>query len=185
MIVLPTMPETSVGHLSKTQFRQFLLGCASAHVGLFAMLAVTTGGRKSAILQAKSDQVDFDRAIFQLNADGRRQNSKYRATVPLNEMILAPLIDAKEKATAPYIIEHRGKGLGQIKNGIDTAAKRSGIKVHPHMFGHSAAVWMAEDRVPMAEIASFLVHRNIAVTVSTYARYSPDYLRGAAQSLTL
>ena len=34
VIALPTMPETSVGHLTKLQFWQFLLGCASPMCGL-------------------------------------------------------------------------------------------------------------------------------------------------------
>ena len=70
-----------------------------------------------------------------------------------------------------------------IKKGIAAAALRSGIKVHPHMFRHSAAVWMAEDRVPMAEIASFLGHRDLNITVRIYAKYHPEYLRQAARSL--
>jgi len=45
-------------------------------------------------------------------------------------------------------------------------------------------VWMAEDRVPMSEIAAFLGHRDSAVTSKVYARYNPDFLRGAARSLT-
>ena len=71
-----------------------------------------------------------------------------------------------------------------IKKGIAAASVRSGVKVHPHMFRHSAAVWMAEDRVPMSEIAAFLGHRDINVTTRVYARFHPEYLRKAAQSLS-
>lgn len=183
-VSLPPMPESKVEHLTKAQFRQLLAGCSAPHVRLFAMLAVTTGGRKSAILEAKWTQVDFDRALFSLNPEGRKQNSKYRATVPLNDLIMPALREARKVATTGYIIEHRGAPLGDIKKGIAAASVRSGIKVHPHMFRHSAAVWMAEDRVPMPEIASFLGHRDISVTTRIYARYHPDYLRAASQSLT-
>lgn len=183
-VKLPAMPETSVGHLTKAEFRTFLEGCAAPHVKLFAMLAVTTGGRKSAILQSKWDQVDFTRCLLDLNPEGRKQNGKYRATVPLNDMIMPALREAKGNAATPYIIEHRGNPLLDIKKGIAAASARSGIKVHPHMFRHSAAVWMAEDRVPMSEIASFLGHRDMRVTLRIYARYHPDYLREAARSLT-
>lgn len=183
-ITLPAMPESSVGHLSKVQFRQFLTGCSGPHVALFAMLAVTTGGRKSALLQAKWSQVDFDRALLDLNGEGRPQNSKRRATVPLNDMILPALREAKAGALSDCIIEHNGKPILDIKKGIAAASLRSGVKVHPHMFRHSAAVWMAEDRVPMAEIASFLGHRDLKITMGTYARYQPDYLRSAAESLS-
>lgn len=183
-ITLPPMPETSVGHLTKPQFRQFLTGCGAPHVSLFAKLAVTTGGRKTALLQALWTQVDFDRALIDLNGEGRRQSSKYRATVPLNELILPALREARDAAMTEHIIEHHGKPLLDIKKGFAAAAKRSKVEAHPHMLRHSAAVWMAEDRVPMAEIASFLGHRDINITIRIYARYHPDYLRGAARSLT-
>lgn len=182
-VTLPPQPETTVGHLTKVQFRKFLLGCATPHVKLFAMLAVTTGGRKSAILQARWSQVDLERGLLQLNPEGRKQNSKYRATVPLNDTILPVLRQARKDATTDFIIEHRGAQVQDIKRGINAAAVRSGLKAHPHMFRHSAAVWMAEDRVPMAEIASFLGHRDINVTTRVYARYHPDHLRLAAESL--
>jgi integrase len=182
-VTLPAMPETSVGHLTKQQFRTFLGGCAAPHVRLFAMLGVTTGGRKSALLQALWTQVDFARALLQLNPEGRTQNSKYRATVPLNDMILPALREAKAAAVTGYIIEHRGKPLLDIKKGFAAASHRSGVHCHPHMLRHSAAVWMAEDRVPMAEIASYLGHRDLNVTVRIYARFHPEYLRDAASSL--
>ena len=183
-IKLPAMPETSVGHITKDEFRCFLEGCATPHIKLFAMLGVTTGGRKTAILEAKWDQVDFTRRILNLNPEGRRQNSKYRATVPLNDMIMPALEEARRAALTDSIIEHKGAPCKDIKKGFASAMRRSGVKLHPHMLRHTAAVWMAEDRVPMAEIASYLGHRDINVTVRVYARYHPDYLREAARSLT-
>jgi integrase len=42
---------------------------------------------------------------------------------------------------------------------------------------------MAEDRVPMEEIAQYLGHTDINTTRKVYARYSPDYLRRAAGAL--
>lgn len=183
-VKLPAMPETTVGHVSKDEFRRFLEGCASEHIRLFSMLAVTTGGRKSAILEAKWEQVDFSRALLNLNSVGRRQNSKFRATVPLNDHILPALRIAYGRRTTEFLIEHRGRRCKDIKKGFAAAAERSGVQMHPHMLRHTAAVWMAEDRVPMAEIASFLGHRDINVTVRVYARFHPDYLRNAARSLS-
>ncbi|WP_232468783.1 tyrosine-type recombinase/integrase [Croceicoccus marinus] len=183
-VVLPPMPEATVDHLTKAQFRKLLDGCVASHIQLFAMLAVTTGGRKTALLQAKWDQVDLDRAIIDLNPKRRTQNGKYRATVPLNDMILPVLREAKESAMTDYIIEYNGNPCLDIKKGFAAAAQRAGIKAHPHMLRHSAAVWMAEDRVPMGEIAALLGHRNINITTRIYARYHPDHLRSAARSLS-
>lgn len=183
-VKLPAQPETSVGHVTKEQFRRFLEGCERPHIKLFAMLGVTTGGRKSALLEARWEQVDFNRRLINLNPTGRKQNSKYRAVVPLNDMILPALREAERARLTEYIIEHNGKPCKDIKKGFAAAARRSGVPCHPHMLRHSAAVWMAEDRVPMAEIAAYLGHKDINVTVRVYARYHPDYLRDAARSLT-
>lgn len=183
-IIVPAIPPSSVGHLSKRAFKRFLEGCAMPHVRLFAILGVTTGGRATALLQMKWDQVDFDRSLADLNGAGRVQTSKGRAVVALNDRAMDALREAKAAAMSDYVIEYRGGPILSIKKGIEAASARSGVKCHPHMFRHSAAVWMAEDRVPMSEIAAFLGHRDSAVTSKVYARYNPDFLRGAARSLT-
>lgn len=183
-IVVPAIPPSSVGHLTKPAFKRFLAGCHAPHVRLFAILAVTTGARKAALLEAKWEQVDWLRMQIDLNPVGRAQNSKGRAVVALNDPAMQALREAKAGAMSDYVIEQHGLPIADIKKGIAAAAVRSGIKAHPHMFRHSAAVWMAEDRVPMAEIASFLGHRDMNITIRVYARYHPDYLRTAARSLT-
>jgi integrase len=67
---------------------------------------------------------------------------------------------------------------------IWAAARRAGLPhVSPHMLRHSAAVHMAEAGIPMSEIAQMLGHANSRITESTYARYSPTYLRKAASAL--
>jgi Site-specific recombinase XerD len=181
---VPGIPDSEVSHLTKDQFRKLLDGCASPHVKLFCILGVTTGGRKSAILETKWEQVDFDRRLLNLNPKDREQKgNKRRATVALNDRAMEALREAKEGATTEYVVEFRGDKLGDIKKGIAAAGARAGIKVHPHMFRHTAAVWMAEDRVPMTEIASFLGHKDTTITTRVYARYHPDFLREAARSL--
>ena len=44
---------------------------------------------------------------------------------------------------------------------------------------------MAEGGIPMAGIAQFLGHKDSRVTERVYARFSPNYLRGAASMLEL
>jgi integrase len=44
---------------------------------------------------------------------------------------------------------------------------------------------MAEAGVSMPEIAHYLGHSNSRTTERVYARYSPDYLQGAARALSL
>lgn len=183
-IKVPAMPPSRVEHLTKDQFRTFLEGCGMPHVRLFAILAVTTGARKSALLQAKWPYVDWDRCQLDLSGGEQTPGNKSRATVALNDRAMDALREAKAAALTPWLIEFREGPIADIKKGIAAAAKRSGIRCHPHMFRHSAAVWMAEDRVPMTEIAAFLGHKDVNITLRVYARYHPDYLRTAAKSLT-
>ena len=62
--------------------------------------------------------------------------------------------------------------------------KHADIHCTPHMLRHSAAVWMAEARTPMEEIAAYLGHKNPLITARVYARFHPDYLRRGAKALT-
>lgn len=183
VIVLPPMPRSTVSHLTKAQFRLFLDHCIMPHVRLYSILAVTTGARKGALLEAKWSQVDWDRCLLDLQGDREEARNKGRATVPLNDRAMDALREAKEGAISEYIIEVGGKRIFDVKKGVGLTAKRAGLHVHPHMFRHSAAVWMAEDRVPMSEIAAFLGHSSTAVTEKVYAKYHPDYLRQASKSL--
>ncbi|HKU08243.1 MAG TPA: tyrosine-type recombinase/integrase [Bradyrhizobium sp.] len=63
------------------------------------------------------------------------------------------------------------------------AAKRSGIPCSPHVFRHTAGVWMAQANVPMQMISQFMGHTSTRITERVYARYSPDFMKDAASAL--
>jgi len=112
--------------------------------------------------------------------------SKGRAIVPINNTLLAALHEAKQGALTGHVIEWAGRPVKSIKKGIATAARNAGIEdVSPHVFRHTAAVWMAEAGIPMSEIAQYLGHSNTSVTEKVYARYSLEHLRGAASALEI
>jgi integrase len=67
---------------------------------------------------------------------------------------------------------------------LKRAAVRAGVPwVTPHVFRHTAAVWMAEAGVPMPEIAAYLGHSDSRTTERVYAKFSPAYLRKASRAL--
>jgi integrase len=182
---MPPMPESAIEHLSKAKFRRFMEGCTAPHVKLFAALAVATGGRSTALRELRWPNVDLDRRLIDLNPRGRQQvANKGRATVPINDQLLPLLAEAKAGAESEYVIEYQGKPIASIRKGFEAASERSGVHCTPHMLRHSAAVWMAEARTPMEEIAAYLGHKNTAITVRVYARYHGDYLKRAARALT-
>lgn len=179
----PSQPPPRDRHLTRSEFAKLLKGCATPHMRLFMVLALSTAGRKSAILQLTWDRVDFDREQIRLGVVGER-NRKGRALVPMTDRVKAELIEAKKAAVTPYVIEYAGDKVLNIKKGFAAAVKRAGLEdVTPHDLRHSAAVWMAEQGIPMDEIAQFLGHTDPRITFRVYARFSPQYLKKAATAL--
>ena len=183
-IQMPPLPASNVGHITKPEFRKLLESAVSPHITLFMQVAIGTGARSNAILDLTWDRVDFAARLITLNPIERVQTSKYRATVPMNDQLHDLLIEAKSGALSEYVIEHGRDRIASIKKGFGATAKRAGVKVSPHMLRHSAAVWMAEAGTPMPQIARFLGHTDSRITERVYARFSPSFLRQAAEALT-
>ncbi|MBB5350660.1 integrase [Haloferula luteola] len=179
----PASPPPRHRHLSREEVTKLIDACEQPHVRLYIVLALCTGARKGALLDLTWDRVDFDNELIDL---GVGEGNKGRATVPINRTALETLKEARKGTLSNHVIEYQGKALKDIKRGFQTAVKAAGLKdVYPHALRHTAAVWMAEDGVPMSEIAQFLGHSSTRVTEKVYARYTPNYLRKAATSLEL
>lgn len=175
-------PPPKERHLSRPEFERLLECAGAAHVELFILLALTTAGRKEAILDLTWDRVDLERGIIRLG-DGVRR-TKGRATVPIHPDVMEKLEAAKKAALTEYVIEWAEKPVRSIRTGFDRACERAGLTdVSPHVLRHTAAVWMVEDGVSMDEVAQFLGHSDSRITSRVYARFSPDHLRKASRAL--
>jgi integrase len=183
-VQMPKFTTRKIRHLTKTQFRKLVAAAHAPHVALFMKLAVGTGARSTALLELTWDRVNFTAGTIELNPEDRVQTSKHRATVPMNDQLREALEEAKPGAMSDYVIEYGSRRVLSVKKGFEAAAARAGLKVTPHMLRHSAAVWMAEADVPMAQIAQFLGHTDSRITERVYARFSPNFLASAAESLT-
>lgn len=170
-------------HLTKGQLAQLLESIETPHVRLFVVLAVTTGARMGAILQAKWTAIDWMTNTINYDPPGRVKTNKLRPTVPLNKTALKELNLARKMAQSEYIIEFNEKPIKNIRKGVEQAAKRSGIPCSPHVFRHTAGVWMAQADVSMSKISQYLGHTTTKVTEATYARYSPSFMKDAADAL--
>jgi integrase len=155
------------------------------HVKLFIRLALATAGRASALLELTWVRVDLDaRRIYLRNPD-KVITPKGRATVPINDMLYAALVEARHGSISPYVIEWGGERVMSVKRGIAAAARRAELKCSPHVLRHTAAVWMAEDGVSMAKIAQYLGHSDSKTTERVCARFSPEFMQDAAAALEL
>lgn len=170
-------------YLTREEVGKLLDHIETPHVRLFVILALATGARMSALLDLTWDRVNLDRRVIDLNPAGRHETNKRRAVVPINERAHAALTKALEGALTDYVIEYGGGPVKSVKKAIQAAAIRSGVPCSAHVFRHTAGVWMAEADVPMQKIAQYLGHTSTRVTETTYARYSPNYMKDAAAAL--
>ena len=160
-----------------------MAGVSTPHVRLFIILAITTGARMKSILGLTWDRVDFKHGTINYAPAGRHQTNKRDTEVPMNRRARLALEEAAPAALTDHVIEWDGKQVASIKKAIRSAAGRTGVRCSPHVFRHTAGVWMAQDDVPMQKIAQFLGHTSTRVTESTYARYSPSFMMDAATAL--
>jgi integrase len=182
-IEMPPAPPPRSRHLTRAQYRALRDAARQTpHLYMFVVVAYTTAGRASAVLELTWDRVDMDAGMIRLGLGETR--TKGRATVPMTDSAREALLEAREAALSDYVVEYAGHRVLSVKRAFAAAAKRAGVPwCTPHVLRHSAAVHMAESGIPMAEIARFLGHTSESVTFRTYAVHSPDYLRRAASAL--
>ncbi|WP_406679226.1 site-specific integrase [Rhodovulum sulfidophilum] len=174
-VILPAF-----GHLSVDRL---LAAALDPHIKLAMLLMLTTAGRSGAILELTWDRVDFASRTIRLAANDLGPR-KGRATVPINDTLMAALQDAQRAAVSDFVVEWGGRPVRSIKTGFNAAVARAGIDhCTPHDLRRTAGRFMAEAGVPIEEIAEYLGHTNPNITRSTYARFSPEHLRRAAGSL--
>jgi integrase len=185
----PSAPPPKDRWLTREEFAKLLDGARSPHIKLFIVLALCTAARAGALLELPWSAVDLEGRRINL---GRGKGNKGRAIVPINDTLLAVLIEANEgrvqpeDGSPPTVIQEHGKAVKSIKTGFRGAVARAGLAgVTPHVLRHTAATWMAMDGIDMLPISRFLGHRNTKVTEAVYASHSPEFLADAARSLGL
>ena len=183
IIVAPAPSKPRERYLTKDERDRLLEHIDTPHVRLFVILALTTGARMGAILDLTWDRVNLKHGTIDFNPPGRNKSNKRRTVVPVNSRLRAELEKAQEAALSDHVIEYGGKRVASVKRAIAAAARRSGVPCSPHVFRHTAAVWMAEADVPMEQIAQYLGHTTTRITFATYARFSPRFMAPAAKAL--
>ena len=166
--------------ITKNEAKTLLDACHEPHIKLFVFMGLMTVARMSAILEAKWSEVNWELRRIDY---GMGHGNKRRAVVPLNDTMFETLEGARKLACSDYIIEYGGEPIKTVKKGFRSACERAGLeKVTPHILRHSGATWMAMDGVSLREIAQMLGDTEATVE-RVYAKYHPDYLKGAANAL--
>ena len=183
VITAPAPSKPRDRYLTKEEAERLLENIETPHVRLFVTLALATGARMSAILDLTWDRVDFAHGTIDFRPAGRDITNKRRVVVPMNRKAREALEKAHEGALTDHVIEYGGKPVASVKKAIAAAARRAKVPCSPHVFRHTAGVWMAQADVPMQKIAQFLGHTSTRITETVYARYSPRFMADAASAL--
>ena len=182
-IVAPPPSKPRDRYLTQEEARNLLAAIETPHARLFVTLALATGARMGAILDLTWDRVDFTHGTIDFMPAGRDKTNKRRVVVAMAPKAREALLEAREGALTDHVIEYGGKPVASVKKAIGAAARRAGVPCSPHVFRHTAAVWMAQADVPMQKIAQVLGHTSTRVTETTYARYSPRFMADAMAAL--
>ncbi len=150
----------------------------------FIWLAVFTGARKTAILNLKWSQVDFEVGVIDYRDPTLRETKKRRAVVPIAAELRPVLEKAREQRKTEYVLDspHDGiwaalqivanrAGLGGSKTKKGKCPEGTGIS--PHTLRHTAGTLMARAGVSLWDVANILGN-TMQVTEKVYSKWTPD-----------
>ena len=147
------------------------------HLQAFIRWALGTAARPEAIIDLRSEQVEWVHGIIRLNPEGREQNKKHRPVVRL------PVTHSGEVFEG-WLVQYRGRHVESVKTAWRAAVRRSGLDAscRPYSLRHTVARWMRMHGVSADEVAQQLGHRKLGIT-GVYTEYDPQYLSAACREL--
>lgn len=195
---LPAESQPRDRWLKEAEVQQLLAaareGDRLSRVERFVWLALETGGRRQALLDLTWDRVDFETGVIHLALPDRKQTKKRRASVPISTALRPVLERAYDERTTDLVLDHRGNIWAAVQSLVRraglapavaraTGASATATGISPHVFRHTAATMMARRGVPLWIVAKILGD-TIATVEKTYAKHSPDDLRGAVDMIS-
>lgn len=155
------------------------------HLALFILIGLYTAARHETILSLRWSQIDLERGLIDLNAEGRERTSKGRPKLPISKRLMTFLRYAKRRGSdLGPVVSFRGKPIKTINNAFKRACMKAGLDdVTPHTLRHTSASWMVQAGVSFAIVSRYLGHASSATTERVYAHHAPDYLAPASQAL--
>jgi integrase len=158
------------------------------HIARFALLALYTGSRASAVCCAALQPtvgrgwIDLDRGVFYRRPAGRRETKKRQPPVPLPDRLLAHLRRWKRRGQR-FAVEWNGEPVKCVDKAFAKVVAAAGLgdDVTPHVFRHTAATWLMQAGTDLWEAAGYL-----GMTVETlsarYGHHHPDHLARAKKA---
>ena len=170
-------------HVSKEEFpalAQAIDTEPNIYIRSVLWLYLLTGARKNELLQARWDQVDWERCILNLP----ETKSGEAQIISLSKPAIAILQATPKLSGNPYIFpgKKERKHLVNISKAWSRIRKAAGIEdVRLHDLRRTVGSWLTKDSVDLNQIKEALRHASISTTL-TYARLGEDPGRDAMES---
>ncbi|MGR3761117.1 tyrosine-type recombinase/integrase [Roseobacteraceae bacterium NS-SX3] len=172
-------PQGRARFLSSTEREALLSACADSenpYLETIVLIAVTTGLRRSEILELEWERVNLDtgHVIVEETKSGVRRSTYIMEPILKRLRILR----AQHRASSPLLFPGRsGVRPIDIKSAWYRALEKAGLEdFRFHDLRHTAASYIAKDGGSVPEIAAVLGHKSFQMA-SRYAHLSDDHTR--------
>lgn len=185
---LPRRAKPRNTKMTFDELLRLLKECHAPHLKLFVILAISTGARKTAILELTWDQVDLEKRVIDFRVDRDQEDildsggMKGRAVVDMGQTLYDALMTAKRWRTTDHVIEYNGRPVQDVHKALKAAMQRAGIDSRffgAHAIRHSVATLIADAGVELRRIQRLLGHEDFGTTDKIYAAHSRGYLSEA------
>ena len=188
LILVPRLPSPPPRQrwLSKEECDRLLAAARPhPHVWAFIAVAILTGQRKEAILGLTRDRVCWEEGFIDFNEAGPHcERRKGRAVVPISSEMrdLLTLL----KSDSVYIINKNGRRVRDMRKTWGKVTIAAGLEgITPPTLRHTVATLLVRAGVPLIEVSKLLGHKDSRITERVYAKFSPDYLKRATETLSI
>ena len=145
-------------------------------------LYLLTGLRKNELLNARWDDVNFDRAELRIEDHKTRARTGKPHYVPLSAPALALLRELPRLGDNPYLFPSDRKAdapLYDLRKPWDRIRTKAGVQdVRTHDLRRTVGSWLAQSGNTLHLIGKILNHSNERTT-AIYARFGQDHVRAA------
>lgn len=160
------------------------------HVARMLLLGCYTGTRPGAILALRwlpstsGGWIDLDTRTLHRRAEGERGSKKAKPKARLHDRLVPHLVRWRAADMArgiTHVVHYGGMPVVKLRRSWSAVAREAGATRAdgPHIMRHTAATWLLQSGVPMAEAAGYL-----GMTTDTlervYGHHSPAHQQRAA-----
>lgn len=173
----PTIRIGEPSYLSMEQVKKAISYCNTLLERVLVIVLFDTAVRVSELLNIGLDNIDWDNGFISVvRKGGRREevNISDKAMKALKEWI-----DGRSSRSKRVFMDLQYMDAWNIINNI---GRRSGMKLHPHIFRHSRAVQMLMSGATLHDVQMHLGHSNITTTANIYGRFKAIDLKSRVPS---